>query len=113
MCLVLGFKNINRTLLEQVKKEYKCDLKSLIPWDNSSPVYDTHKEEWFCGRDVCLVLGFQNIGDALTKKVKKAYKTSLHAICETHMTPDPNNEGRAVYICSAEPPGDLNLACIS
>ena len=95
------------------KKAYKCDLKSLIMWDNSSPVYDTHKEVWFCGRDVRLILGFQNIGDALTKKVKKAYKTSLHAICETHMTPDPNNEGRAVYICSAEPPGNLNLACIS
>ena len=48
------------------------------------------------GRDVCLIFGFQNIGDALTKKVKKAYKTSLHAICEMHMTPASNNEGRAV-----------------
>ena len=47
-------------------------------------------------RDVCLILGFQNIKDALFKKVKKAYKTSLHAICETHMTPASNNEGRAV-----------------
>ena len=44
------------------------------------------------GRDVCLILGFQNIGDALTKKFKKAYKASLHAICETHMTPASNNE---------------------
>ena len=40
--------------------------------------------------------GFQNIRDALTKKVKKAYKTSLHALCETHMTLASNNEGRAV-----------------
>ena len=45
----------------------------------------------------------------MTKKVKKAY-TSLHAICEMHMTLDRNNEGRAVYISA---PGDLNLACIS
>ena len=35
---------------------------------------------WFCGRDVCLILGFQNIGDALTKKVKKAYKTDLKSL---------------------------------
>ena len=64
----------------------------------------------FLRQDVCLILGFQSIGDALTKKVKKAYKTLLHAICETHMTPDPNNEGRAVHISA---PGDLNLACTS
>ena len=44
VCLIIGFKNINRTLLEQVKKAYKCDLKSLIPWVNFSLVYNTHKE---------------------------------------------------------------------
>ena len=54
----------------------------------------TDHEEWFCGRDVCLILGIQNMGDALTKKVKKAYKTSLHAICEMHMTLASNNEGK-------------------
>ena len=62
MCLILGFKNINRTLLEQAKKAYKCSLKSLeyLPDYVSSVSY---------------------------------------------------HEGKAVYICSAEPPGDLSLAC--
>ena len=32
-------------------------------------------------RDMCLILGFQNIKDTLFKKVKKAYKTSLYAVC--------------------------------
>ena len=39
MCLILGFENINRTLLEQVKKAYKCSLKSLeYPPDYASSV---------------------------------------------------------------------------
>ena len=42
--VILGFKNINRALLEQVKKVYKCDLKSLIPWDNSSPAGEPNNE---------------------------------------------------------------------
>ena len=70
-------------------------------------------EEWFCGRDVCLILGLKNINRTLLEQVKKAYKTSLHATCKTHSALKPNNEGRTVYICSAEPPDDLNLACIS
>ena len=32
--------------------------------------------------------------DALTKKVKKAYKTSLHAICKTCMTPPPTTSNK-------------------
>ena len=60
----------------------------------------TDNEEWFCGRDVCLILGFQNIGDALTKKVKKAYKTDLKSLLmeeksEERLTAH-YNEGRAV-----------------
>ena len=47
-------------------------------------------------RDVCLILGFQNIKDALFKKVKKAYKTSLYAVCDLESLPASNNEGRAV-----------------
>ena len=58
-------------------------------------------EEWFCGRDVCLILGFQNIGDALTKMVKKAYKRSLKDLAvgpESGPSPELNNENKAVYI---------------
>ena len=45
VCLILGFQDIHKTLQRQVKKAYKCDLKSLIPWVNSSPVCNTHKED--------------------------------------------------------------------
>ena len=87
-------------ILSELSSSLKQNLKVKIPTHLPSNPYLIHKatdnEEWFCGRDVCLILRFQNIGDALTKKVKKAYKTSLHAICETHMTPASNNEGRAV-----------------
>ena len=47
-------------------------------------------------RDVCLILGFQNIKDALFKKVKKAYKTSLYAVCDLESLLEPGNEDRAV-----------------
>ena len=43
-------------------------------------------------RDVCLILGFQNIKDPLTKKVSKWYKSPLDAVCELHTTPVLNNE---------------------
>ena len=44
--------------------------------------------------------------------VKEAYKTDLKSLimwASSSRTPDTHNEGKAVYICSAEPPGDLNL----
>ena len=71
----------------------------------------TDTEEWFCGRDVCLILGCI---DALTKKVKKAYKCSLKSLADTPesgLSPELNNENKAVYI--SDPPGDLNLGCVS
>ena len=42
--VILGFKNINCTLLEQVKKAYKYNLKSLEVWDNSSPACGPNNE---------------------------------------------------------------------
>ena len=44
VCLIFGFRNIKRTLFEQVKRAYKSDLKSLIMWDSSSRTPDTHNE---------------------------------------------------------------------
>ena len=35
---------------------------------------DKNGKEWFCGRNVCLILGFSNINVSLSTKVKEAYK---------------------------------------
>ena len=47
-------------------------------------------------RDVCLILGFQNIKDALFKKFKKAYKTSLYTVWDLESSLEPGTEDRAV-----------------
>ena len=44
VCRILGFQDIKTTLIRRVKQAYKTNLKSLIPWDNTSPIHDTHKE---------------------------------------------------------------------
>ena len=54
-------------------------------------------QDWVC-EEVCLILEFKNIKITPMRRVKQAYKTSLHAIYETHGALDPNNEGGAVYI---------------
>ena len=69
---------------------------------------DKNGKEWFCGRDVCLILGFKNI--KRTQQVKKAYKCSLKDLAvgpESGPLPDPNNEGTFT-----EPPGILSLVLI-
>ena len=62
-------------------------------------------------------LGFKNINDALLKGVRESYKTDLKSLmkmtCVDHANPTPYHEGKTVYICSVEPPGDLNLVCTS
>ena len=59
------------------------------------------KKEWFKGKDVCEILGYENVGQALRDQVKKAYKTDLKSILmdeKSSPTPNTNNEGKAVYI---------------
>ena len=43
MCEILGFKDINRTLLDQVKKAYKCHLASLVEGLVSGPGLDYNR----------------------------------------------------------------------
>ena len=60
---------------------------------------DSNGKEWFCGKDVCEILGLQNPNIALLKQVKKAYKTNLKFLEETctgHATPNTYNSGKAV-----------------
>ena len=59
---------------------------------------ETHAIPEPFNRDVCRILGFNNPKDALTKKVKKAYKTSLGALCEMHVEDDLYSENRVAYV---------------
>ena len=66
---------------------------------------DSDGKEWFCGRDVCLILDFKNIKYALLEQVKHAYKCYLKDIKMvqqpeySHPNQTKNyHESRAVYI---------------
>ena len=80
-------------ILSELSSSLKQILKVKIPTHEA-----TDNEEWFCGRDMCLILGFKNIKRTLLEQVKKAYKCSLKYLA---MGPEPsplsnlNNEGRA------------------
>ena len=56
---------------------------------------DKNGKEWFCGRDVCMILGFSNIKFSLSTKVNEAYKSSLSAVYDLESLPASNNKGRA------------------
>ena len=62
-----------------------------------------------------MILGFKNINDTLLKGVKQSHKTDLKLLveltCVDHANSTSYHEGKTVYICSAEPPGDMSLDC--
>ena len=53
-------------------------------------IVGTHKNPWFCGKDVCEILEYKNIPDAFYKHVKPKYKKDLKTlsddiICDSHI----------------------------
>ena len=62
---------------------------------------DADRKEWFYGKDVCEILGYENYHDALAKEVRKGYKNTLKVLYEMHHTPLNYNAGKAVYISEA------------
>jgi prophage antirepressor-like protein len=74
-------------------------------------IVGTHKNPWFCGKDVCEILEYKNIPDAFYKHVKPKHKKDLktlseEVICDSQMTFFGRkyfqnlsyNDGKAVYI---------------
>ena len=59
---------------------------------------DGNGKEWFCGRDVCKILGFKDIKVTLLRQVKQAYKCSLKSLKLDGELPPAYHEGKAVYI---------------
>ena len=65
---------------------------------------DADRKEWFCGKDLCEILGFRDTKDALLTKVKKAYKKGLKSLGlagTTPVNPVPYHAGKAVYVSEA------------
>ena len=56
--------------MDKILSELSSSLKQILKVKN--PTHEaTDNEEWFCGRDVCLILGFKNINRTLLEQVKK------------------------------------------
>ena len=72
-------------------------------------------KEWFKGKDVCRILGYQDIKTTLIRRIKQEYKTNLKSLLVKEKSEDRltahYNEGKTVFICYAELQGDLSLAC--
>ena len=81
-----------------------CDVLSIFILNKREKVdikLDPNRKEWFCGKDVCEVLGFRDSKDALLTKVRHAYKTALKSLDmagKTPANPVPYHAGKAVYI---------------
>jgi len=59
---------------------------------------DFDEKEWFCGRDVCLILGFSKINGTPFTKVKQAYKVPLSRVAKVNPNQTKNyHESKAVY----------------
>jgi len=74
-------------------------------------IVGTHKNPWFCGKDVCEILEYKDIQNVLFKHVKPKYKNNLktlaeelHGILPCNLFGQNNfknlsyHEGKAVYI---------------
>ena len=49
---------------------------------------DLNQKEWFCGKDVCEILGYENTKRALYEPVKQAHETPLEGVVlKTSITP--------------------------
>jgi prophage antirepressor-like protein len=81
--------------------------------DHFVKLQGTTDEPYFCGKDVCAILGYANINDALHKHVKDKHKNTLkEVISAAESTSDSQtlvklgerhnqlsyNDGKAVYI---------------
>jgi prophage antirepressor-like protein len=71
-------------------------------------IIGTPDKPWFCGKDVCKVLEYENIKDALQKLIPSKYKQPLNKIlnislgCDQHPNSDVGyHKGKAVYINEA------------
>ena len=51
---------------------------------------DANRKEWFCGKDVCVNLGYENIRRALYEQVKSDHKSQLNnRLCGTNLLYQP------------------------
>ena len=79
--------------------------------DNKVDIRGTADEPHFNGKDVCVILGYQKPNETMQAHLDPDERKYLSEVtpnsCVTY------HEEKAVYICSAEPPGNPNLDCTS
>ena len=99
-------------------------MQSLIKFENNHVTFDfetkpgqkikivgTYDDPYFCGKDVCTILEYKDVKDALQKNVKPKYKKDLKTIIEELEGVSPSNsiigipnqkpsyhDGKAVYV---------------
>ena len=99
-------------------------MQSLIKFENNHVTFDfetkpgqkikivgTFDDPYFCGKDVCAILKYKDVKDALQNHVKPKYKKDLKTIVDEVEGEPPStsiieipssklsyNEGKAVYI---------------
>ena len=61
---------------------------------------DADRKEWFCDRDVCEILGHENVKKALYEQVKQSRKSKLKdikVVLSEGTTPLSHNARKTVY----------------
>ncbi|MGL5962358.1 MAG: BRO-N domain-containing protein [Cetobacterium sp.] len=56
-------------------------------------IVETFKQPYFCGKDVCEILGYIDVHDAIYKHVKPKYKKDLKTLSEELDINDPTSFG--------------------
>ncbi|MGL5962497.1 MAG: BRO family protein [Cetobacterium sp.] len=76
-------------------------LNKILTYNNKSVrVFGTNEDPWFCGRDVCEILKYENYRKALFDNVEDDNKKNLKVLCvQFKLTPKiTHNEGQMCYI---------------
>lgn len=73
-------------------------LNELISYgEKRVKIVGTSNEPWFCGKDVCEILGYKSAKVALHTHIKHTYKKNLSEVVSESLTTS-YNEGKAIYI---------------
>ena len=77
----------------------KNDLRLTMKYfENSVKVFGTIDEPWFCGNDVCVILGYQRADKAISKHVDNDSKINLASIASNYGS---FRDGQAIYVNEA------------
>jgi len=76
-------------------------LNKILTYNNKSVrIFGTNEDPWFCGRDICDILEYENYRKALMVHIKEDCKKSLKELCVPKLgtTNFTYNDGKTTYI---------------